>query len=491
MRYLLGIDVGTTSVKVGLISERGELEALAIKEYSLLTPSANRVECAVDVYWESCKDGIREVMGKSRVAPSSILALGLSSQGETLVCLDSEGKALRRAIVWLDSRAYEEADIISKEIPIEVWFEKTGMPEVSPMWPICKILWLKRNEPCIFERTAKFLLLKDYLIWRLTGEIVTDPSVSSSTGYLDILNKRWWDEALNILEIGRDKLPELLQSAEIAGKLGVVVAEELGLPAGIPVVTGGMDQMVGALGAGNVRPGLITETTGTALAIIATTNTPIFDPQRRIPCSPHCIPNAYVLMPYTETAGIVLRWFRDNFPSLKGIEDYEEMLSLAKSIPPGSDGLIAIPYFKGSFCPNYNPDARGAIVGITLNHSRAHFIRAIVESVCFMLRENIELLRSLSIPIEKVRSLGGASKSDIWLQIKADVLNLPVEAPLNSESAVFGAGILAGIGCGVFSFDMVDQLVKIRRVFEPDPEVSLLYEKIYKNYKMIYKKLYG
>jgi xylulokinase len=252
-----------------------------------------------------------------------------------------------------------------------------------------------------------------------------------------------------------------------------------------------MDQMVGALGAGNVRPGLITETTGTALAIIAATNTPIFDPQRRIPCSPHCIPNAYVLMPYTETAGIVLRWFRDNFPSSKGIEDYEEMLSLAKSIPPGSDGLIAIPYFKGSFCPNYNPDARGAFVGITLNHSRAHFVRAIIESVCFMLRENIELLRSLSIPIERVRSLGGASKSDIWLQIKADVLNLPVEAPLNSESAVFGAGILAGIGCGVFSFDMVDQLVKIKRVFKPDPGASLLYEKIYKNYKMIYKKLYG
>ncbi|MBC7329226.1 hypothetical protein H5T88_02595 [bacterium] len=491
MRYLLGIDIGTTSVKVGLVNERGELEAIAIKEYSLLTSSDNRVECDVDIYWKNCKDGIREVMGKSGVAPSSILAIGLSSQGETFVCLDGEGKVLRRAIVWLDSRAYGEADIVSKEIPLEVWYKKTGMPEMSPKWTICKILWLKRNEPCIFERTAKFLLLKDYLIWRLTGEIVTDPSVSSSTGYLDILNKEWWDEALNILEIGRDKLPEVLQSDEIAGRIGEAVGNELGLPAGIPVVNGGMDQMVDALGAGNVRPGIITETTGTALTIIATTHTPIFDPQRRIPCSPHCIPNTYVLMPYIEAAGILLRWFRDNFPSLKGIEGYEEMLSLAKSIPPGSDGLIAVPYFKGSLCPNYNPDASGAFVGITLNHGRAHFIRAIVEAVYFMLRENIELLRSLSIPVEKVRSLGGASKSDIWLQIKADVLNLPVETPMNSESAVFGAGILAGIGCCIFSLDILDELVKIRKVFHPDPEASLLYEKIYKNYQMIYKKLYG
>ncbi len=491
--YLLGIDIGTTSIKVGLINEKGGLVSLSIQEYSLKTSSNNRVESYADTYWNSCKAGIRDVLEKSSVSSASIVAIGLSSQGETLVCLDKEGKVLRNVIVWLDSRAVEESEIIGREIPIELWYRTTGLPEVSPMWPICKILWIKRNEPDIFGKTSKFLVLKDYLIWKLTGEFVTDPSVSSSTGYLSIVKRDWWDDALNILGIGHEKLPSIMESHTLIGRINLEVSKELGLPSGIPVINGGMDQMVGALGAGNIKPGIITETTGTALAIIATTDEPIFDPQRRVPCSPHCIPNKYILMPYTETAGILLRWFRDNFPSINGIEDYDRMLSLANQIPPGSDGLIVIPYFNGSFCPNFNPNARGAFVGVTLNHSRAHFIRAIVEAVSFMLRENIDLLRSLSIPVERVRALGGASKSDIWLQIKSDVLNLPVEVPLYSEASVLGAGILAGIGCGIFSNykDAVERAVKIVRVFKPDPKVSIFYEKVYQDYLSLYKKLYN
>ncbi|MGC8717765.1 MAG: xylulokinase [bacterium] len=491
--YLLGIDIGTTSIKVGLINEKGGLVSLSIQEYSLKTSSNNRVESYADTYWNSCKAGIRDVLEKSSVSSASIVAIGLSSQGETLVCLDKEGKVLRNVIVWLDSRAVEESEIIGREIPIELWYRTTGLSEVSPMWPICKILWIKRNEPDIFGKTSKFLVLKDYLIWKLTGEFVTDPSVSSSTGYLSIVKRDWWDDALNILGIGHEKLPSIMESHTLIGRINLEVSKELGLPSGIPVINGGMDQMVGALGAGNIKPGIITETTGTALAIIATTDEPIFDPQRRVPCSPHCIPNKYILMPYTETAGILLRWFRDNFPSINGIEDYDRMLSLANQIPPGSDGLIVIPYFNGSFCPNFNPNARGAFVGVTLNHSRAHFIRAIVEAVSFMLRENIDLLRSLSIPVERVRALGGASKSDIWLQMKSDVLNLPVEVPLYSEASVLGAGILAGIGCGIFSNfkDAVERAVKIIRVFKPDPKVSVSYEKVYQDYLSLYKKLYN
>ncbi len=488
--YLLGIDIGTTSIKVGLINEKGEIVSLSTQEYSLKTFSDNRVESHVDTYWNSCKAGIRDVLRKSSISSSLILAIGLSSQGETLVCLDKEDKALRNAIVWLDSRAVEESEIIGREIPTETWYRTTGLPEVSPMWPICKILWLKRNEPDIFDKTSKFLVLKDYLIWKLTGEFVTDPSVSSSTGYLNIVKKDWWDDTLNILGIGRERLPSIIESYIPVGKINSEASKELGLPSGIPVINGGMDQMVGALGAGNIKPGIITETTGTALAVIATTDEPIFDPQRRVPCSPHCLPDRYVLMPYTETAGILLRWFRDNFPSINGIDDYDRMLSLASQIPPGSDGLIAIPYFKGSFCPNFNPNARGAFVGITLNHSRAHFIRAIVEAISFMLKENIALLGSLSIPVKKVRSLGGASKSDIWLQIKADVLNLPVEVPLYSEASVLGAGILAGIGYGIFSEDIIDDLIKIRKIFNPNPETSRVYEELYQSYISVYNRLY-
>lgn len=491
MRYLLGIDIGTTSVKVGLIDEKGDLISLSIQEYSLKTLPDNRVENKVDIYWNSCKTGIKEIINKTGISSTSILAIGLSSQGETLVCLDKNGNVLRDVIVWLDSRAIQEANTISKAISTDIWYKTTGLPEVSPMWPLCKVLWLKRNEPETFNKVSKFLIIKDYLVWRLTGEIVTDPSVSSSTGYFNIIKKEWWDDALNEIGIKRENLPNIRESHSPIGKVTLEAGRELGLPPGIPVINGGMDQMVGALGAGNIKPGIITETTGTALAIIATTNKPIFDPQRRIPCSPHCLEERYVLMPYSETAGIILRWFRDNFPSLNGIEDYDSMLSLASQISPGSEGLIAIPYFNGSLCPNFNPNARGAFVGINLNHTRSHFIRAIVESVSFMLKENIELLRSLSIPIEKIRSLGGAAKSDIWLQIKADILNLPIEVPFYSEASVLGAGILAGMGCGIFSEDNIDSLIRLRKVFIPNPETSKIYEDLFKTYTSIYKRLYG
>lgn len=490
MKYLLGIDIGTTSIKVGLVNERGDLISLSTQEYSLKTLSDNRIEAEIDIYWNSCRAGIKEVLDKASISPTSILAIGLSSQGETLVCLDKNGNAIRDVIVWLDSRAVQEANLISKEIPIDIWYKTTGLPEISPMWPLCKILWLKRNEPEIFNKTSKFLTIKDYLVWKLTGEIVTDPSVSSSTGYFNIIKKDWWEDALSELGIKRENLPNIRESYSPIGGLTIEASKELNLSTEIQVINGGMDQMIGALGAGNIKPGIITETTGTALAIVATVDKPVFDSQRRIPCSPHCINDKYVLMPYSETAGIVLRWFRDNFPSLKGIEDYDSMLSLASRIPPGAEGLIAIPYFNGSFCPNFNPSARGAFVGITLNHTRAHFIRAIIESISFMLLENIDLLRSLSIPVEKVRSLGGAAKSDIWLQIKANVLNLPIEAPLYSEASVFGAGILAGIGSRVFSRDKIDDLIKLRKVFLPDLKTSRIYEDLFKAYISTYKSLY-
>ncbi len=493
MEYILGIDIGTTSVKIGLLSTTGELKHISTQEYSLITQGDNIIESKVDTYLTSCRAGIKDVLDKSQTSPGSILALGFSSQGETLVCLNNKGEVLRNVIVWLDSRAIDEAEIIKRKIPIDKWYKTTGLPEPSPMWPLSKILWLKRNEPEVFNKTSRFLTLKDYLIWRLTGEYITDPSVSSSTGYLDIIKKTWWNEALEIIGITKEKLPDLRDSSDVVGKTTDDAREIFGLPSGIPVINGGMDQMLGALGAGNIRPGVVTETTGTALTIIATVDNPTFDPERRIPCSPHCVYNKYVLMPYTETAGIILRWFRDNFPSTEGIEDYDRMLSLASEIPPGSEGLLLIPYFSGSFCPNFNPYAKGAFVGISLKHTRAHFIRAIVESVPFMLRENIELLRSLSVPIERVRSLGGASKNDIWLQIKSDVINLPIEVPSYSEASVLGAGILAGVGCGIFPDleDTISNIVKVNRVFRPDPKASSLYEKVYQEYLSLYKRLYG
>jgi len=225
----------------------------------------------------------------------------------------------------------------------------------------------------------------------------------------------------------------------------------------------------------------------------------VYDPKRRVPCAAHCVPGRFVLYPYAETSGIVLKWFRDTFPSLPfpslsdRKEDYGQLLQLASRVSPGAEGLLALPHFTGTACPDFNPQARGAFVGISFKHQRTHFVRALVEAVAFMLRENIDLLKGLSIPVRKVRSLGGAAKSDVWLKIKADVLNVPVEVPECSEAASLGAAILAGVGAKVFSGinQAVKEVVKVKKSFYPEPDNVAIYQKIYQDYLSLYQKLYG
>ncbi len=492
--YLLSIDVGTTSIKLGLFTTGGKLKAMSIQEYSLLTPSSNMVELPANVYWKALSKGIKDVLKKSEVHPQSILALSLSSQAETLICVDKKGKVIRNAIIWLDTRAEKESLEIAKNFPLELLYQTTGLPKMSPIWPAAKILWLKKNEPDIFNQTSKFLIVKDYLIWKLTGEFSTEPTESSSTCYLKLKEKDWWDEMLDFIGIRRDKLPVILPSCEVVGNISSQAKSELGLSINTKVVAGSMDQMAAALGAGNIETGIITESTGTALAVVACVDEPTFDSRTKVPCAPHCIPGKFVLMPYSETSGIVLKWFRDTFPSdTTEKEDYGDLLELASKVPPGAEGLLALSHFTGTACPDFNPQARGTFVGISFKHKRAHFIRAIVESVAFMLRENIELLKNLSIPVKKVRSLGGAAKSDIWLKIKADVLDVPVEVPQYSEAASLGAAVLAGIGAKVFRDinQAVKEVVKVEKSFYPKPSNVAIYQEIYQDYLSLYEKLYG
>ena len=491
--YLLSIDVGTTSTKVGLFTTAGKLRAMSIQEYTLFTPSFNIVEFLADAYWKALSKGIKDVFQKSEIHPESILALSLSSQAETLICLNKKGKVLRNAIVWLDTRAEKESARIAKNFSSDLLYKTTGLPEMSPIWPAAKILWLKKNEPDIFNHTSRFLIVKDYLIWRLTGEFSTDPTESSSTCYLKLKEKEWWDEMLDFIGIKKNKLPAIFPSYEVVGNISSQVSFELGLSTNTKVVAGSMDQMAAALGAGNIKPGIITESTGTALAVLACVDEPVFDAKRRVPCAPHCIPDKFVLMPYSETSGIVLKWFRDTFSDTTKKEDYEKLLQLASQISAGAEDLLALPHFTGTTCPDFNPQARGAFVGISFRHKRAHFIRALVESVAFMLRENVELLKSLSIQVKKVRSLGGAAKSDIWLKIKTDVLDVPIEVPQCSEAASLGAAILAGIGAKVFSDanQAVREVVKIKKTFYPELSNVLIYQRTYQNYLSLYQKLYG
>jgi xylulokinase len=485
---LLSIDIGTTSVKVGLFDLEGTLVSLSTREYSLATPGDHRVELDVDVYWNAIVEGVREVRTKAGVDPADILALSLSSQGETLVCAGSDGTPLMNAIVWLDARAQAESEELARSFSSGQIYRTTGYPWMAPVWPAAKILWLRNHQPDVFRKTEKFLIIKDYIVHKLTGTYATDLSQSSSTLYLDVGAGDWWDDMLRGIGITRNRLPEIRGSSEVVGCLRPGAAAALDLSPHTLVVTGSMDQIAAAVGAGNVRPGVITESTGTALAVIASVDEPRFDVKGRIPCSAHFRPGLFALMPYAETSGIVLKWFRETFPRFPDrIEGYDELMELAAGIAPGAEGLRAIPHFTGTASPDFNPAARGAFAGISFHHTRAHFVRALVESVAFMLRDNVALLHELSIRPTTIRSLGGAARSDLWCRIKCDTLGVPLEVPLCSESASLGAAIFAGTGAGVFPSveAAVQRFLRIDRRYEPDPGMVSAYDAFYRDWQSL------
>jgi xylulokinase len=496
--YLLGIDAGTTAMKAVLFDLEGRPVGQASQEYQLHTPAPDRAELEPGHYWAACCGCTRRLLTEASVDPRQIAALAISSQGETLVVLDEAGQPLYPAIVWLDNRSQAEAREISVQFDVETVFQVTGQPEITPTWPATKILWLRRHQPQVFERAHKFLLLEDYLLFRFTGRFVADPSLLSSSLLFDIRHKTWWNEMLDFVGITPEQLPAVQESGRVVGTLSPEASRETGLWEGTAVATGGMDQALAALGAGNTRPGLITENTGGALAIVATLEKPVFDPQGGIPCHYHALPDIYYLLPWGQTAGMALRWFRDIFgveekreAALTGADAYDLLTEGASEIPPGSEGLVALPHLMGAACPEFNPAARGVWFGIGLHHTKAHFVRAILESIAYMLRRNVEILNKLGIAATEIRALGGGARSPLWNQIKADVLGVPVVTVATEEQACLGAAILAGSAVGLYpsSKQATEKLVEVTHRWEPDSQNRSLYDDKYELYVRLYDHL--
>jgi len=496
MAYLLGLDVGTTSFKAVLFSEEGREVASASSEYTLLTPKADIVELEAEAYWDVCKLVLSEVCRKAD--SRDIRALAISSQGETLIPVDKDGNPLRRAIVWLDNRSQAEAQIIRDEFGRRNIFEITGQPDVVPTWPATKILWMRRNEPQIFKRVYKYLLVEDYLIYRLTGRFVAEGSLLSSTLLFDIKGRRWWGEMLEFLGISEESLPQIRESGEVVGEVRGEVCREIGLPEDTVVVTGALDQAASTIGAGNIRSGIVTESTGAALAICATIDEPLFDPGDRIPCHYHAISGRYYLLPWCQTAGMALRWFRDQFcerekelASKEGVDVYKLMDDAASSVPPGSDGLLMLPHLMGAACPEFNPDARGCYFGFSLSTTKAHFIRALLEAVAFMLKRNLDILEELGVEVREIRTIGGGSRSGLWNQIKADVTGKPLVTLETAETACLGAATLAGVGVGVFPSLQAacERMVHLKGRFTPNEGNRPIYQRGYERYVKLYEAL--
>ncbi len=496
--YVIGIDVGTTSVKGILMNQQGTVVESVKQEYALDTGAGGICELDAEVYWNVTCCIIKKMLKNPEVDPETITGIAFSGQGETFIPVGPDGKPLRKAIVWLDNRSAEEAAQIRDEFGSQRIMDVTGQPEVLPIWPATRILWLRKNEPQLFYRVHKYLLVEDFLMFRMTGKYCSEHSLVSSTLYFDISRKIWWNEMLGYLGITEDQLPQLFPSGRIMGNLTADASLATGLKPTTKCVTGAYDHPAGAIGSGNIHPGDVTLTIGASMAMCVALDKPVSDMTLKLPCQCHAIDGLYFLLPYGQTAGMVLKWFKDEFcrPEIEqadsdGGDPYDLVLKHAEKIAPGAEGLIMLPHLMGTGSPEFNPKATGVFEGVKMGMGRGHFIRAIIESVSLMVYHNLETMKKHGIVIKVIHVLGGASKSNLWNQILADVAGLPVVTLKNAETSVTGACLLAGVGTGVFK-DIeaaCKASVKTGAVFLPDDENHKVYQQVYKKYTQLYQFL--
>lgn len=500
MTLLLGLDVGTTSVKAGLFDAAGALLAIKGEEYRLEHPTPDRAELDAETYWAATVRAVRAALVAARPAadPGDVVAIAVSSQGETVVAVDARGRPLAPALIWLDNRAAAEARELGERFGDELVHSRTGIPSVNPTWPATKLLWWRRHQPDVFRSAARFLLVEDLILHRLSGRFVTDGAVQCTSLLYDIVRRDWWGEMLEAVGVEPARLPELVPPGSVVGSLTPEAAAALGLPPSVRVVTGGMDQCAGAVGVGNVDVGVISESTGGALTLQASIERPDGDPTRQTPVYEHSVPGRYLYCPVCQTGGMALTWFRDRFgaeetarAAASGRSAYDLLTEQAAAVPPGAEGLTMLPHLMGAFSPEYDPEAKGVFYGFTLRHGKPHFVRAVLEAVAFMLRRNLELLASAGATAGEIRSHGGGARSALWNQIKADVCGLPVVTLDGEDAAVRGDAMLAGVATGAFA-DLAaagTAMISMRDRYEPDPGVRAPYDEAYGRYMALFDAL--
>ncbi len=497
MSFLLGIDVGTRACKVLLFDLDGSVVAESISEYYVSYPEPAWAEQDPDLWWKATVHSINNIFEKFEIPNNEIVGIGVDSQREAVTPINRRGRKIGNSIIWLDRRTLPQAERIRKLFSEEEILRITGLP-IGYIFSASKILWLMENRPDIFRETRRFLFPKDYITYRLTGEMVTDFSMASRTLLFDINKKSWSSDVCKVLEIDETLLPEIKESGKIIGEVTEDAGRETKLRTGTPVVAGGGDRPCEALGAGVINVGQINIGTGTGTTITTPLSSPKPDSSGRIACCCHVVKNFWEYEAGISTTGASLRWFKENFEDegskLDDDSDEDAYTLLERSaneVPPGSEGLFFYPYLSGAHAPYYNDHARGVFLGITLGHKKAHFVRAIFEGVACQYPETFNLLKNLSVEINEVRMVGRETMIGFWNQLKSDVTGEIFIVPRVKDSAALGSAILAGIGTGVYrdEKEAVERLVRIDRKYEPDKCTSKKYEKILREYDTAYRKM--
>lgn len=483
--YFLGIDIGTGGSRTALIDTKGKVVASAVCDHAAFaSPRIGWAEQDPRDWWRASVNAIRQTLDLSGFGPEKIAAVSFSGQMHGSVLLDNNNNVLRPALLWCDQRTDNQCRQITECVGAERLIELVSNPAITG-FTLPKLLWVRENEPETWSRVHTVLLPKDYIRFCLTGDKASDVADSSGTLLFDVCNRRWSNEMLDAFEIERSLLPEVYESTEVTGKVSRSGAEATGLLEGTRVVAGAGDNAAGAIGMGIVKPGTLSSTIGTSGVVFAVTSKPTIDLKGRVHTLCHAVPNRWHMTGVTLAAGLSLTWFRENFAHGA---TYAELDKEAATVSAGSDGAIWLPYLMGERTPHMDPKARGAFVGLTANHQRAHLTRAVMEGVAFSLRDAIEIFREMGARVDHIRLGGGGSHSALWRQIQADVFAEPVETIEADEGAAFGAAILAGIGVG--AWDSVDEACErtIRVAGSVGPDYTAV-DVLNRNYQA-YKKLY-
>lgn len=487
MTYVLGIDISTTGAKALLVDERGTVAASASTEYTLSTPRPLWSEQDPADWWDGIQTSIRLALKHANIDGSQIAGIGLTGQMHGLVLLDDQGNVLRPAMLWNDQRTGPQCEWITKQVGLEQLLAWTGNPALTG-FTAPKIVWVREHEPHVYAQVKQILLPKDYIRFKLTDTYATDMAGAAGTLLLDITTRDWSPGMLEALDIPHDWLPPCHEGPQITGRISKAAAAATGLKADTPVVGGGGDQAAQAVGVGAVKPGIIALTLGTSGVVFSPTAEPIIEPNGLLHAFCHAVPGRWHMMGVMLSAAGALRWYHDiTDPDAS----YDDFLAEAADVPAGCEGLAFLPYLTGERTPYPDPNARGAFVGMTVRHTQAHMKRAVLEGVAFGLRDSLELLRAGGVKIEQIRASGGGTRSALWRQILADVMNCELVTVNTTEGAAYGAALLAGVGGGVWPDvdGACEATIRLTDHVTPQKEVAVQYEEMYRIYHNLYPAL--
>lgn len=495
MCKLLGIDIGTSACKLTVFDIQGNVVASASRPYKVRYLRVGWAEQDADEWWKAVCSSLKEIWESGKVSPSEIAGIGVDGQSWSALAVSKEGQVLRPVMIWFDRRAQAQVKWMEEAIGKDRIIALSGNP-LDPAYITPKMLWIKENEPQVYQRTYKFLQSNAFIVYRLTGNFTQDKSQGYGFHFFNIAKGCYDVELCRDMGLDIEKVADVCECSEVVGKVTKEAAMQTGLVEGTPVVAGGLDAAASTLGAGVIEPGQTQEQGGQAGGMSIFLSKPIIEP--RLILGYHVIPGSWLLQGGTVGGGGALKWFKEQLgyeeteiAQKRGISPYKVIDDEVSSIKPGSGGVVFLPYMSGERSPIWNPNARGVFFGLSYDKTKAHMARAVMEGCAFALRHNIEVAEEAGAAVNRLISVGGSANSDVWMQIKADVTGKEIVVPYSDDATALGAALLAGVGTGVYEDfkEAVRRTVRVRKIYTPNPDNFRVYGDLYSVYREIYDKL--